>query len=65
MDATIEFGNAKSYNMILLGALIKVDPVVSVENVLRGLKKVLPERHHHLLPANEKAVNIGMSLVEE
>ncbi|MCI5783924.1 MAG: 2-oxoacid:acceptor oxidoreductase family protein, partial [Bacteroidales bacterium] len=44
MDATIEFGNAKSYNMILLGALIKVDPVVSVENVLRGLKKVLPER---------------------
>ncbi len=65
MDATIEYGNAKSYNMILLGALIKVDPVVSVESVLKGLKKVLPERHHHLLPANEKAVNIGMSLVKE
>ena len=65
MDATIEYGNAKSYNMILLGALIKTDPIVSVENVLAGLKKVLPERHHHLLPANEKAVKIGMDLIKE
>ncbi|MGM9800230.1 MAG: 2-oxoacid:acceptor oxidoreductase family protein [Muribaculaceae bacterium] len=65
MDATIEYGNAKSYNMILLGSLIKVDPIVSIDNVLKGLKKVLPERHHHLLPANEKAVKIGMELVNE
>ena len=64
MDATIEYGNAKSYNMILLGALIKTNPIVTVENVLAGLKKVLPERHHHLLSANEKAVKIGMDLIK-
>lgn len=64
MDATIEMGNTKSYNMILLGALIKAAPAVSVDDVLKGLKKVLPERHHHLLPANEKALLRGMELVD-
>lgn len=65
MDATIEFGNAKSYNMILLGSLIKVDPMVSIDNVLKGLKKVLPERHHHLLGVNEEAIKLGMSLIKD
>lgn len=64
MDKTIEMGNAKSYNMILLGALIKAAPTVSVDDVLKGLKKVLPERHHHLLPANEKALLTGMEMVD-
>lgn len=63
MDATIELGNAKGYNMILLGALLKLKNVVSIDNVLCGLKKALPERHHHLIPANEKAILTGMSLV--
>lgn len=63
MDATIELGNAKGYNMILLGALLKLKPVVSLDDVLRGLKKALPERHHHLIPANEVAILKGMSLV--
>lgn len=63
MDATIELGNAKGYNMILLGALLKVKPIVSLDNVLKGLKKALPERHHHLIPANEKAILTGMNLV--
>lgn len=64
MDATIEMGNSKSYNMILLGALLKASPMVSVENVMNGLKKALPERHHHLLPANQAAINRGLELVK-
>lgn len=63
MDASIELGNAKGYNMILLGSLLKLKPVVSLDHVLRGLKKALPERHHHLIPANEQAILKGMSLV--
>ncbi|MFG6397459.1 MAG: 2-oxoacid:acceptor oxidoreductase family protein [Muribaculaceae bacterium] len=65
MEATIEMGQAKSYNMILLGALLKMRPDVPVEAVVRGLKKALPERHHHLIPANEEAIRKGMSLVKE
>ena len=49
--------------MILLGALLKLKPVVSLDDVLRGLKKALPERHHHLIPANEQAILKGMSLL--
>lgn len=64
MSAAIELQNSKTYNMILLGALLASRPVVDVDAVLRGLKKTLPERHHHLLPLNEQALHKGMSLVK-
>lgn len=64
MDATIEMGNSKTYNMVLLGALLKIRPVVPLDALMRGLKKTLPERHHHLLPLNQKAIEKGMWLVE-
>ncbi len=62
MTAAIEMSNSKTYNMILLGALLKRRNIVSVDAVIRGLKKTLPERHHHLIPLNEKAIERGMSL---
>lgn len=64
MDATFEMKNAKTYNMIVLGALLKIRPIVSVESVMSGLKKALPERHHHLLPLNREAINRGFALVK-
>lgn len=64
MEAAIELKNAKTYNMIILGALLKVNPVVGIESVMNGLKKTLPERHHHLLPANREAILKGMELVD-
>lgn len=63
MTAAIEMNNTKTYNMILLGALLKLKPIVSVDAVIRGLKKTLPERHHHLIPLNEQAIQRGMDLV--
>lgn len=63
MDATFEMQNAKAFNMLVLGALLKVTPIVAVESVVEGLKKTLPERHHGLLPMNEKALRRGMELV--
>ena len=30
--------------------------MVKLENVLLGLKKSLPERHHKLIPMNEAAI---------
>lgn len=64
MEAAFELKSSKSYNMIILGALLKVNPVVSIESVMTGLKKTLPERHHHLLPANREAITRGMELVK-
>ncbi len=64
MDATFEMKNSKTYNMIVLGALLGVRPLVPVESVMKGLKKTLPERHHHLLPLNEQAILKGIELAK-
>lgn len=63
MEATFDMKNSKSYNMIVLGALLKVCPIVTLESVMNGLKKTIPERHHHLMPLNEEALQKGMSLI--
>ncbi len=62
-DTAAAMNNAKTFNMIVLGAFLKVKPVVKMENVIKGLKKSLPERHHHLIPMNEEAINKGMEIV--
>lgn len=64
MDATFEMQNTKAFNMLVLGALLKVRPVVTVDSVIRGLEKTLPERHHNLLPMNEEALRRGMQLIK-
>jgi 2-oxoglutarate ferredoxin oxidoreductase subunit gamma len=51
-------------NMIILGAFLEKKPVVKLENVLSALRKVLPERHHHLIPVNEKALEIGRNIAK-
>ena len=63
-EAAIEMGNSKTYNMILLGALLKARPLMDDDVVIRGLQKTLPERHHHLIPLNRQAIEKGKSLVE-
>lgn len=62
-DAAIELGNTKTYNMILLGALLSARNLLSDDDVVRALKKTLPERHHHLISLNEQAITKGRSLI--
>ena len=56
--------NPKILNMIILGSFLKKKPILKYENIVEGLKKVLPERYHHLLPLNESALRRGMELIE-
>jgi 2-oxoglutarate ferredoxin oxidoreductase subunit gamma len=58
-------GNTKAFNMMVLGGVLKLAPLVSLENVMAGLKKSLPERHHKLLPMNEQAILRGMELIRQ
>ncbi|MBT8257615.1 MAG: 2-oxoacid:acceptor oxidoreductase family protein [Bacteroidia bacterium] len=58
-----EMGNRKVFNMIVLGAFLKIKPIVDLDNVMEGLKRSLPERYHHLLPLNEDAIRKGMKSV--
>ncbi|MDH3322420.1 MAG: 2-oxoacid:acceptor oxidoreductase family protein [Flavobacteriaceae bacterium] len=59
-----DLSNKKTYNMVILGAFLKVHPIVLMDNVHKGLEKSLPERHHHLIPLNEEAIRVGMEKVK-
>ena len=64
MQATLELGQSKAYNMVVMGALLEaMDYKLPMENVVKGLKKSIPERHHHLLPHNEQAIEKGRTLL--
>ena len=64
MDESVKMENSKVFNMIILGGLLKISSMLKIENVMKGLKETLPERHHYLLPINEKAIIRGMEVVE-
>lgn len=63
MDLAMKLDNPKAFNMLVLGGLLKIKPIVTLENVLLGLKKSLPERHHKLIPMNEQAILKGMEAI--
>ena len=62
MDKAAELKNSKVFNMIVLGALLQVCPVVSDKGVEKALFKTLPERHHGLMPLNMEAIKAGKEL---
>ena len=62
-DEAASMGLTKVFNMIVLGGYLKVNPVVELDNVIKGLKKSLPERYHHMIPDNEKAILRGMEII--
>ena len=62
-EEAAKMGNAKVFNMIVLGAFLKIKPIVKLENVVKGLQKSLPGRAHKLIPMNEQAIQRGMEVV--
>ncbi len=65
MEEAARMKNIKIFNMIVLGGFLKVKPIVRTENLIRGLKKTLPERSHNLIPLNEKAIVRGEEIITE
>ncbi len=63
MDKAAEMKNGKVFNMIVLGGLLKVAPVVSSKGVEKALFKTLPERHHSLIPLNMQAIEEGGKII--
>ena len=63
METAANMKMMKCFNMFVLGGLLQLHPIVSLESVMKALKKTLPERHHHLLPMNEEAIRKGMEII--
>ena len=54
--------NSNFAGIILLGKLLKETGIVTVESFEAGLKYALPQKHHHLIPAEMSALKDGMNL---
>jgi len=65
VDYALSHNLSKTTNMLILGGFLKVRPIVQIDNVLKGLTKCLPERHHHLIPLNEKSIQLGMDIIDK
>jgi 2-oxoglutarate ferredoxin oxidoreductase subunit gamma len=65
MDKAAEMKNSKVFNMIVLGGLLKVAPVVSTKGVEKALFKTLPERHHEMIPLNMQAIEEGGKIIAQ
>lgn len=55
-----DMGNLTYANIIILGKLIHETGAVSAEYIEKGLKKVLPEKKHYMIPEEMKALKLGM-----
>ena len=64
-EEALKMNKKQVANMIMVGAFLQKRPILKIENILKALKKVLPERHHHTIPLNEKALLLGQQLAKE
>lgn len=64
-EEATKLGMNKVFNMMVLGAYLKIKPIISAEFIRKGLEKSLPARHHGMIPDNEKAIEIGKKIIQE
>jgi 2-oxoglutarate ferredoxin oxidoreductase subunit gamma len=59
LDLANELASEKAVNMVMLGAYVAASGIVPLESIGETLRKLLPERHHKLMPANLAAIEGG------
>ena len=64
-NESARMNNTKVMNMIILGGFLKLKPLIKMENITKGLKKVLPERYHNLVPLNLDAIKKGAEIIQK
>jgi len=63
MQTAVDNKMQKMFNTIVLGALLGVNPILNMDDIMKGLRKTLPARYHNTLPDNGKAIIMGMNMV--
>ena len=64
IDVAAKVGNSKVYNMAVMGAFLKMKPIISFDNIDKGLAKCIPARYADLISLNKAAIVEGMNSVE-
>ena len=65
INVAAQVGNSKVYNMAVMGAYLKMKPIIKSENIDKGLAKCIPARYADLIALNKQAIEEGMKAVEE
>lgn len=58
-------GDKRMTNIVMVGALLAVEPVLSIEAIEAALQDHLPERHKNLLTLNFQALREGAEFVRK
>lgn len=58
-DLAYEMGNVRVANLVLLGALLAVNPFVKLESVMQALDEHIPEHRRHTIEPNKRALQRG------
>lgn len=58
-EIATEVGNVKLANMVMLGALLALNPMVTLESIKQALDIIIPERNKRFIPANLQALDRG------
>ena len=59
-----EIGMSRLANMIMVGAMTYLNPILSLESVKKALEDHIPERHKKTLPMNFEAMDRGFAYAE-
>ena len=60
-----ELGLSRMANMIMVGAMIALKPILPLEAVKKALEDHIPERHQKTLPKNFKAMDQGFEFASK
>jgi 2-oxoglutarate ferredoxin oxidoreductase subunit gamma len=60
-----EMGNSRITNMVMLGAMLQLMPVLPMNVLKSALDKHMPERNRKYLPLNYQALDTGARFAEE
>ncbi|MFO7783241.1 MAG: 2-oxoacid:acceptor oxidoreductase family protein [Thermodesulfobacteriota bacterium] len=63
LELAMEAGNERLANMVILGALVERSRVLSRKALKKALYQALDVRYHNMIPANEKAMDMGAEFV--
>jgi 2-oxoglutarate ferredoxin oxidoreductase subunit gamma len=64
-DEAALLGDPRLANVLLLGALLTMRPIVPIDALEATLERILPERRKHLLAANRAALARGAAIADE
>jgi 2-oxoglutarate ferredoxin oxidoreductase subunit gamma len=60
-----EIGLSRMANMIMVGAMAAIKPILSLDAIKQALEEHIPERHQKTLPMNFKAMDQGYQYAED